>query len=164
MKLVAKMKNPSPKAYIKDFDKFQLAFKEMNEQFSLCSLFERIYEITVLNKSFIFLSRYFNGWGIKGLEHYIGLCVGNRKNNFSINFVKINFDTWRNITYYGVPDKIDATYLINTKRKNSEYLIADAKLLMLYRFLINYNDKLYNGSINRNFRVKDVIIINMMEN
>jgi hypothetical protein len=64
------------------------------------------------------------------LEHYIGLCVGNRKNNFPNNFINNNFDSRGNISFYGVPDKINADYIVSTKRHNPEYLITDAKQLI----------------------------------
>jgi hypothetical protein len=47
VKILTEMKKPNPNTYIKDFNKFQLAFKEMNKQLSFCALFDRIYEITV---------------------------------------------------------------------------------------------------------------------
>jgi hypothetical protein len=94
------------------------------------------------------LERFFNDWDIKGLEHYRGLCVRSRKNNFAINFIDSNFDPWENVTCYGAPNKINANYVINIKRHNPEYVITDAKQLMLYRFLINYDEMLYNDSIN----------------
>jgi hypothetical protein len=55
------MKKPNANTYIKDFDKFQLVFKEMSKQFSLCTMTDRIYEVTIMDKSFIFIDRFFNG-------------------------------------------------------------------------------------------------------
>jgi hypothetical protein len=54
---------------------------------------------------------------------------------------------------------INENYGINIKRYCPEYLITDAKQLMLYRFLINYDAKLYNGWINGNLTVNDGINI-----
>jgi hypothetical protein len=92
---------------------------------------------------------------IKGLEHYIWLCVGNRKNNFVINFVNSNFNLWKNITFYRIPDKINGEYLINTLGCSPELLIAEAKQLVLYRFRVNNNNKMLNRWIKGNLMVKD---------
>jgi hypothetical protein len=54
----------------------------------MCEMIERKYGITVRDKSFNFIGRFFNGWNINGLEDYIGTCVGNRKNNFYTKFYK----------------------------------------------------------------------------
>jgi hypothetical protein len=44
--------------------------------------------------------------------------------------------------------KLMRIYIINTKRHNPEYLITDAKQLMINRFLFNYDDKnRLNGGI-----------------
>jgi hypothetical protein len=63
VKILTEMKksNPNPTIYIKDFNKFPLTFKEKDKQLSLCTLFDLIYEISILNKSYLFLGRFFNG-------------------------------------------------------------------------------------------------------
>jgi hypothetical protein len=71
IKIFVEMKTLTPNTCIKDFNKFQLAFKEINKQLALCSLVDRIYEIIILNKSYI-------------LQY-----IGNRKNNFAINFITL---------------------------------------------------------------------------
>jgi hypothetical protein len=83
--------------------------------------------------------------------------MGNNKNEFRINIINGNFDPWKNITYYGIPDKINDEYLIDSKRKTSKYLITIAKELGIFRFIINYNEKLYHRSINGNLIVKDAL-------
>jgi hypothetical protein len=66
-------------------------------------------------------------------------------------------------------------YVGNTKRKNPEYFIVEAKYLLLRRFLIDYNNKLFNGWINCNLTageaislwnisLEHTIIMNTMEN
>jgi hypothetical protein len=151
------MRKPNRNTYIKDFDKFQLVFKYIDKNYILCSLFERIYEVTMQEKSYIFNGKCFNGWNINGLVNCIGLCMGNKKNEFSIKFINSNFDEWRNITFYGIPDKINARYVINTKKKTSKYLINGAKQLDIFRFIIDYNGILYYAPINSNLIVKDAL-------
>jgi hypothetical protein len=81
----------------------------MDKQLSLCAMIDRIYEVIVMGKFFIFITI------IKGLEHYIGLCVGKRKNNFLIDFVNEKFDLKKNFSFYRVPDRINVNYILNTK-------------------------------------------------
>jgi hypothetical protein len=82
IRLFSNMKKVNKSMYIKNFDKFQLVFKNIDKQFSMCEMIERKYEITVRDKSFNFIGRIFNGWNINGFEDYVGTCVRNRKNNF----------------------------------------------------------------------------------
>jgi hypothetical protein len=62
-------------------------------------MIERKYEVTVRDKSFNFVGRFFNGWNINGLEDYVGICMGNRQNNFYINFTNGRFDPHRNVSF-----------------------------------------------------------------
>jgi hypothetical protein len=64
VKIVNNMKKPNQNTYIKDFEKFQLAFKDVERNYILSSLFERIYEVTMLEKSYVFVGKCFNGWNI----------------------------------------------------------------------------------------------------
>jgi hypothetical protein len=107
VKLFSNMKKINKNTYIKNFDKFQMVFKNIDGQFSMCEMIERKYEITVRDKSFNFIGRFFNGWNINGLEDYIGTCVSNRKSNFYINFTNGRFDPYRNISFYGTSEKIE---------------------------------------------------------
>jgi hypothetical protein len=61
VKLFSNMKKVNKNMYIKNFEKFQLVIKDINKQFSMCEMIERKYEITVRDKSFIFIGRFFNG-------------------------------------------------------------------------------------------------------
>jgi cell fate (sporulation/competence/biofilm development) regulator YmcA (YheA/YmcA/DUF963 family) len=121
VKLFANMKKVNKNNYIKNFQKFQMVFKNIDKQYSMCEMIERKYEVTVRDKSFIFIGNFFNGWNINGLEDYVGTCVGNRKNNFYINFKNGRFDPYRNISFYGTPEKIEGTYVGNSKRKKPDY-------------------------------------------
>jgi hypothetical protein len=117
IKLFSNMKKINRNMYIKNFEKFQLVFKNMDKQFSLYEMIDRKFEVIIRNKSFIFMGRFFNGWNINRLEDYIGSSVGNRKNDFIINFINSKFDSYKNISLYGIPDKIFAIYIGNTERK-----------------------------------------------
>jgi hypothetical protein len=109
-------------------------------------MIERKYEVTIRDKSFNFIGRFSNGWNIDGWEDSIGTCVGNRKNNFYINFTNDRFDPYRNISFYGSPEKIEGMYVGNSKRKSPKYFTVKVKQLLLKRkFLIDYNGKLFNG-------------------
>jgi hypothetical protein len=57
-----------------------------------------------------------------------------RKNNFYINFTNGRFDPYRNISFYGTSEKIEEMYVGNTKWKNPEYFITEAKNLLLKWF------------------------------
>jgi hypothetical protein len=157
VKLFSNMKKINKYTYIKNFDKFQMVFKNIDKQFSMCEMIERRYEVIVRDKSFNFGGRFFNDWNITGLEDYIGTCVGNRKNNFYINFTNGRFDPYRKISFYGTPEKIEGMYVGNSIRKYPKYFIVEAKQLMLKRFLIDYNDKLFNGWINGNLTVSEAL-------
>jgi hypothetical protein len=157
VKLFSNMKKINKNTYIKNFDKFQLVFKNIDKQFSICEMMERKYEVTVRDKSFNFIRRFFNGWNINGLEDYIGTFVGNRKNNFYINFTNNRFDPYRNISFYGTPERIEGMYVGNSKRKYPKYFIVQTKQLLLKRFLIDYNGKLFNGWINGNLTVSEAL-------
>jgi hypothetical protein len=91
------------------------------------------------------------------LEDYIGPFVGNRKNNFYINFTNGRFDPYRNISFYGTPEKIEGIYIGNSKRKSPEYFIVEAKQLLLKKFLIDYNGKLFDAWINGNLTVTEAL-------
>jgi hypothetical protein len=106
------MKKVNKSYYIKKFKKFQMLYKNIDKQYSKCEMIEIKYEVTKGDKSFIFIGKFFNGW-----EDYIGTCVGNRKNNFYINFTNSRFDPYRNISFYGTPEKIEGIYVGNSKRK-----------------------------------------------
>jgi hypothetical protein len=149
------MKKVNRNIYIKNFEKFQQVFKNLDKQFSLCVMIDRKYEVVIRDKSFIFIGRFFNGWNINGLEDYIGSSVGNRRNNFIVTFINSKFDPYRNVSLYGTPDKIYAVYVGNSVRKNPEYFIMESKHLLPRRFLIDYNGRLYHGWINGNLTVSE---------
>jgi hypothetical protein len=65
------------------------------------------------------------------------------------------FNPYRNISFYGTPEKIEGMYVGNSKRKYPKYFIVEAKQLLLKRFLIDYNGKLFNGWINGNLTVSE---------
>jgi hypothetical protein len=46
-------------------------------------------------------------------------------------------------------------YVGNSKRKGPKYFLLEAKQLLLKRFLIDYNGKLFNGWINGNLTVSE---------
>jgi hypothetical protein len=71
----------------------------------------------------------------------------NNKNEFRINFVNGNIDPWKNIIYYGIPEKINGEYVVNTKRKTSKYLINIAKELGIFRFIIEKKDDLLQPAL-----------------
>jgi hypothetical protein len=105
VKLFANMKKINKQNYIKNLEKFQMIYKNIDRQFSLCEMIERKYEVTVRGKSFNFIGRFFNGWNINRLEDYVGTYMGNRNNNFYINFTNSRFDQYRNISFYGTQEK-----------------------------------------------------------
>jgi hypothetical protein len=82
IKLFANMKKINKNNYIKIFEKFQMVYKNIDKQYSMCEMIERKYEVTVRDKSFIFVGKFFNGWNINRLKDYVGTCVGNRKTIF----------------------------------------------------------------------------------
>jgi hypothetical protein len=83
--------------------------------------------------------------------------MGNRKNNFIINFENSRFDPYNNVSYYDYPDKIKGMYVANSKRKYPKYFIADAKQLLLKRFFIDYNNKLFTAWINGYLTVSEAL-------
>jgi hypothetical protein len=123
----------------------------------MCEMMDRKYEVVIKDKSYNFVGRFFNGWNINGLEDYVGTCVGNRKNNFSINFINSRFDPYRNVSFYGFPDKIEGMYFGNTKRNYPKYFIVDAKQLILKRFIIDYTNKLFTAWINGYLTVSEAL-------
>jgi hypothetical protein len=151
------MKKINKQNYVKNYEKFQMVYKNMDNQFSLCEMIDRQYEVTVRDMSFSFVGRFFNGWDINGLEDYIGTCVGNRKNDFNLSFINGRFDPWRNISFYGVPDKIEGMYVGNSKRRYPKYFIVDAKQLILKRFIIDYNGRLFTAWINGYLTVSEAL-------
>jgi hypothetical protein len=52
VKLFSNMKKINKNTYIKNFDKFQLVFKNIDKQFSICQMIGRKYEVIVRDKSF----------------------------------------------------------------------------------------------------------------
>jgi hypothetical protein len=60
------MKKVNKNMCIKIFDKFQLVFRNIDKQFSMCEMIERKYEVTIRDKSFNFIGRFSNGWNIDG--------------------------------------------------------------------------------------------------
>jgi hypothetical protein len=101
-----------------------MVHKNMGNQYSMCEMIDRKYEVIVRDKSYNFVGRFFNGWDINGLDDYVGICMGNRKNNFNINFINSRFDPYRNISFYGYPDKIEGMYIGNSKRKAQNILLS----------------------------------------
>jgi hypothetical protein len=118
IKLFSNMKKSNMNLYFKNFEKFQIVFKNAEKQFSLCEMIERKYEILVRDKSFNLIGIFFNEWNIDGLIDYIGLYIGNRRNEFIVTFINSKLDACKNITLYGTTDKIYATYVANTERRN----------------------------------------------
>lgn len=53
-------------------------------------------------------------------------------------------DLWKNITYYGKPDKLKGEFKINTRIQVPELLIADYHQLSLCKFLVR-NDRIQGG-------------------
>jgi hypothetical protein len=151
------MKKINKQNYIKNYEKFQMVYKNLDNQYSMCEMIDRKFEVIVRDKSYNFIGRFFNGWDINGLEDYIGTCVGNRKNNFNINFVNSRYDPYRNVSFYGFPDKIEGMYVGNSKRRYPLYFIVDAKQLLLKRFIIDYNNKLFAAWINDNLTVSEAL-------
>jgi hypothetical protein len=134
-----------------------MVYKNMDNQYSMCEMIDRKYKVIVRNKSYNFVGRFFNGWDINGLEDYVGAWMGNRKNNFNINFSNSRFDPYRNVSFYGYPDKIEGMYVGNSKRRYPKYFIVDAKQLLLKRFIIDYNNKIFTAWINGNFTVSEAL-------
>jgi hypothetical protein len=157
VKLFANMKNIDRNEYVKNYEKFQMVIKNMNKQYSMCEMIDRKYEVIVRDKSYNFVGRFFNGWDINGLEDYVGTCVGNRKNNFNLNFINSRFDPYNNISYYGYPDKIEGMYVGNSKRNYPKYFIMEAKYLSIKRFMIDYNGKYFPAWINGNLTVSEAL-------
>jgi hypothetical protein len=121
IKLFANMKKINKQNYIKNFEKFQLVYKTIDKQYSMCEMIDRQFEVIVRDNSYNFVGRFFNGWDINGLEDYVGTCMGNRKNNFIINFENSRFESYNNVSYYDYPDKIKGMYGANSKRKYPKY-------------------------------------------
>jgi hypothetical protein len=157
IKLFANMKKINKQDYIKNYDKFQMIYKNMDNQYSICEMIGRKFEVIVRDKSYNFVGRFFNGWDINGLEDYVGTCMGNRKNNFMIHFTNDRFDPNRNISFYGYPDKVEGMYVGNSKRKYQKYFIVDATQLLLKRFIIDYNNKLFTAWINGNLTISKAL-------
>jgi hypothetical protein len=151
------MKKINMQNYIKNYDRFQMVYKNMDNQYSICEMIDRKFEITVRDKSYNSVGRFFNGWDINVLEDYVGTCMENRKNNFMIHFVEGRFDPYRNISFYGYPDKIEGMYVGNSKRKYPKYFIDEANQLALKRFIIDYNNKLFTAWINGYLTVSEAL-------
>jgi hypothetical protein len=68
VKLFSNMKKINKQNYVKNYEKFQMVYKNMDNQYSMCEMIDRQYEIIVRDMSFCFVGRFFNGWDINGLE------------------------------------------------------------------------------------------------
>jgi hypothetical protein len=95
--------------------------------------------------------------GYKWIRRLCWNMYGNRKNNFNNNFINSIFDPYRNVSFYGYPDKIEGMYVGNSKRRYPKYFIVDAKQLLLKRFIIDYNNKLFTAWINGNLTVSEAL-------
>jgi hypothetical protein len=157
VKLFANMKKINKQNYIKNYEKFQLVYKTIDKQYSMCEMIDRQFEVIVRDKSYNFVGRFFNGWDINRLEDNVGTYMGNRKNNFIINFENMRFDPYNNVSFYDYPDKIKGMYVANSKRKYPKYFIVDAKQLLLKRFIIDYNNKLFTAWINGYLTVSEAL-------
>jgi hypothetical protein len=71
VKLFANMKKINKQDYIKNYEKFQMVYKNMDNQYSMCEMIDRKFEVIVRDKSNSFVGRFFNGWSINGLEGYV---------------------------------------------------------------------------------------------
>jgi hypothetical protein len=60
VKLFANMKKINKQNYIKNYEKFQMVFKNMDNQYTMCEMIDRKYEVIVKDKSFNFVGRFFN--------------------------------------------------------------------------------------------------------